>query len=77
MRDGRAGHCGAPHTERGRTAWLATAYVPWPSLTDAIDDHGPLPAGSLLTLAAGPAESLSAIHAAGVVQGTYAPDSTG
>ena len=39
--------------------------VPGPSLSEAIADHGPLPAGSLLALAAGLAESLSAIHAAG------------
>ena len=51
----------------GPAAWLATAYVPGPSLHEAIKDHGPLPAGSLLALAAGLAESLSAIHAAGVV----------
>ena len=49
----------------GPTAWLATAYVPGPSLADAINDHGPLPVSSLLTLAAGLAESLSAIHAQG------------
>ena len=57
----------------GPTAWLATAYVPGPSLTEAIHDHGPLPAGSLLTLAAGLAESLSAIHAAGVVHRDLKP----
>ena len=26
----------------GPEAWLATAYVPGPSLTEAVDDHGPL-----------------------------------
>ena len=57
----------------GPTAWLATAYVPGPSLAKAIDEHGPLPAGSLLTLAAGLAESLSAIHAAGVVHRDLKP----
>ena len=57
----------------GPTAWLATAYVPGPSLAEAIADHGPLPAGSLLTLAAGLAESLSAIHAAGVVHRDLKP----
>ena len=57
----------------GPTAWLATAYVPGPSLTEAINDHGPLPASSLLTLAAGLAESLSAIHAAGVVHRDLKP----
>ena len=57
----------------GPTAWLATAYVPGPSLTEAINDHRPLPASSLLTLAAGLAESLSAIHAAGVVHRDLKP----
>src|SRR3984893_8194699 len=57
----------------GRGAWLATVYVPGPSLHEAIKDHGPLPAGSLLALAAGLAESLSAIHAAGVVHRDLKP----
>ena len=57
----------------GPPAWLATAYVPGPSLFEAINDHGPLSAGSLLTLAAGLAESLSAIHAAGVVHRDLKP----
>ena len=57
----------------GPAAWLATAYVPGPSLAEAVDEHGPLPAGSLLTLAAGLAESLSAIHAAGVVHRDLKP----
>ena len=45
----------------GPEAWLATAYVPGPSLSEVIADQGPLPAGSLLTLAAGLAESLGAV----------------
>jgi hypothetical protein len=57
----------------GPTAWLATAYVPGPSLFEAVNDHGPLPVRSLLTLAAGLAESLSAIHAAGVVHRDLKP----
>jgi hypothetical protein len=57
----------------GPSAWLATAYVPGPSLSEAVASHGPLPAGSLLTLAAGLAESLSAIHAAGVVHRDLKP----
>src|SRR5580693_212963 len=57
----------------GTPAWLATAYVPGPSLSEAVASHGPLPAGSLLTLTAGLAESLSAIHAAGVVHRDLKP----
>ena len=53
--------------------WLATAYVPGPSLGDAVDDGGPLPAGSVLSLAAGLAEALQAIHAAGVVHRDLKP----
>jgi serine/threonine protein kinase len=51
----------------GPVPWLATAYVPGPSLAEAVADHGPMSARPVLALAAGLAESLSAIHAAGVV----------
>jgi serine/threonine protein kinase len=51
----------------GPVPWLATAYVPGPSLAEAIAAHGPMPARRALALAAGLAESLGAIHAAGVV----------
>jgi serine/threonine protein kinase len=57
----------------GAVPWLATAYVPGPSLTDAVRQHGPFPARTLLALAAGLAESLSAIHAAGVVHRDLKP----
>ena len=53
--------------------WLATAYVPGPSLADAVSEHGPLPAASVLVLARGLAEGLSAIHAAGVVHRDLKP----
>jgi DNA-binding beta-propeller fold protein YncE len=57
----------------GPTPWLATAYVPGPSLADAVAAHGPLPPASVLMLAAGLAESLTAIHAAGVVHRDLKP----
>jgi len=53
--------------------WLATAYVPGPSLAEAITRHGPLPARSVLALAAGLAEGLGAIHAAGIVHRDLKP----
>jgi hypothetical protein len=53
--------------------WLATAYVAGPSLAEAVRDHGTLPSGSVLALAAGLAESLAAIHAAGVVHRDLKP----
>ncbi|HEY1003611.1 MAG TPA: serine/threonine-protein kinase, partial [Streptosporangiaceae bacterium] len=57
----------------GPVAWMATAYVPGPSLAEAVDTHGPLPDASLLALAAGLAESLNAIHAVGVVHRDLKP----
>ena len=57
----------------GPMPWLATVYVPGPSLTEAVCEHGPLPAHTLLALAAGLAESLNAIHAAGVVHRDLKP----
>jgi serine/threonine protein kinase len=57
----------------GPVPWLATAYVAGPSLAQAVADHGPLPAASVLALAAGLAESLAAIHAAGVVHRDLKP----
>jgi serine/threonine protein kinase len=57
----------------GSVPWLATVYVAGPSLAQAVTDHGPLPAGSVLALAAGLAESLAAIHAAGVVHRDLKP----
>jgi eukaryotic-like serine/threonine-protein kinase len=51
----------------GRVPWLATAYVAGPSLSQAVSGSGPMPVRPALALAAGLAESLSAIHTAGVV----------
>jgi serine/threonine protein kinase len=53
--------------------WLATAYVAGPSLAETVRDHGPLNAEQVMALAAGLAEGLNAIHAAGVVHGDLKP----
>ncbi len=53
--------------------WMATVYVPGPSLTDAVEDNGPLPVKSVLALAAGLAEALQAIHRVGLVHRDLKP----
>ncbi|WP_405870319.1 serine/threonine protein kinase [Streptomyces zaomyceticus] len=53
--------------------WLATAYVPGPSLQQVVERHGPLPARTVLLLVAGTAEALQAVHAAGVVHRDLKP----
>ena len=57
----------------GPQPWLVTAYVPGPSLADAVADRGPLPIRSVLTLAAGLAEGLGAVHAQGMVHRDLKP----
>jgi hypothetical protein len=57
----------------GPQPWLVTAYVPGPSLSDAVGRHGPLPVSSVLTLAAGLAEGLGAVHSAGMVHRDLKP----
>ncbi|MFZ3566432.1 PQQ-binding-like beta-propeller repeat protein [Streptomyces sp. BH097] len=46
--------------------WLATAYVPGPSLRDAVADHGAWPEGPVLALGAALAEALESIRAQGL-----------
>ncbi|WP_424187509.1 serine/threonine-protein kinase [Actinokineospora sp. G85] len=53
--------------------WLATEYVPGPTLADALDRHGALPEAAVLRLAAGLAEALAAIHAAGLLHRDLKP----
>jgi hypothetical protein len=53
--------------------WLATAFVPGPSLADVIARHGPLPEPAVWRLAAGLAEALRAVHACGLVHRDLKP----
>ncbi|MFF3325257.1 serine/threonine-protein kinase [Streptomyces sp. NPDC002889] len=53
--------------------WLATAYVPGPSLADAVAQHGKLPVETVLLLVAGIAEALQVIHGAGIVHRDLKP----
>uniref|UniRef100_A0AAU2JXX4 Serine/threonine protein kinase n=1 Tax=Streptomyces sp. NBC_00049 TaxID=2903617 RepID=A0AAU2JXX4_9ACTN len=57
----------------GPQPWLATAYVPGPSLAHAIARHGALPVRSVLLLTVGVAEALHVIHGAGIVHRDLKP----
>lgn len=46
--------------------WIASAYIPGPSLRQTITEHGPLPDSALRVLAAGLAEGLRVIHGHGL-----------
>jgi serine/threonine protein kinase len=53
--------------------WLATAYVPGPTLLQAVTEHGPLSADVAIGLVAGVAEALQSIHAAGALHRDLKP----
>ncbi|CAL9387352.1 Serine_threonine-protein kinase PknD [Nocardiopsis dassonvillei] len=57
----------------GDPPWLATAYVPGPSLHRAVADRGPLPVEEVAALGAGLAEGLAAVHAQGIVHRDLKP----
>ncbi|MEV0120525.1 serine/threonine-protein kinase [Streptomyces sp. NPDC050703] len=59
-----------PHARR---PWLATAYIPGVSVTEAVAAGGPLPETSLRALMAGTAAALAAIHGAGLTHRDLKP----
>ncbi|QHY98827.1 Serine/threonine-protein kinase AfsK [Streptomyces sp. S4.7] len=56
-----------------REPWLATAFVPGPSLAEAAALYGPLPPEAVRTLGARLAEALTEVHGAGLVHRDVKP----
>ncbi|MFC5663376.1 serine/threonine-protein kinase [Kitasatospora misakiensis] len=55
------------------TPWLATLFIPGPSLAQRVASQGPLPAAQVRQLAAGLVEALRDIHRAGLVHRDLKP----
>ncbi|MFG2881927.1 bifunctional serine/threonine-protein kinase/ABC transporter substrate-binding protein [Streptomyces sp. NPDC048297] len=53
--------------------WIATAFVPGPSLAEVVAAHGPLPPRTVRALGARLAEALAAVHEAGLVHRDVKP----
>jgi hypothetical protein len=53
--------------------WLATAYVPAPTLNQLVRSRGPLPPPTIWWLAAGCMEALASMHDAGLIHGDLKP----
>jgi hypothetical protein len=53
--------------------WVATGYVPGPTLADTVERHGPLPEASVLALASGLARALRAVHACRLIHRDLKP----
>ncbi|MEU2200134.1 serine/threonine-protein kinase [Isoptericola sp. NPDC019482] len=56
------------------TPWLATEYVPGPTLAHRVAQHGPLPPAEVRALVGHVAEALYAVHRAGLVHRDIKPD---
>jgi len=57
----------------GEQPYMATEYVPAPSLAESVVKTGPVPASTVFALAGGLAEALVAIHRAGLVHRDVKP----
>ncbi|MGA5422986.1 protein kinase domain-containing protein [Streptomyces lavendulocolor] len=58
---------------KAEVPWMATEYVPAPSLKDLVERCGPLAPRALYWVAAGMAEALVSLHAAGLVHRDVKP----
>ncbi|MET9883717.1 serine/threonine-protein kinase [Streptomyces sp. NPDC006430] len=71
-----SGACTAPVVDadpEAETPWLASVFVPGPTLSGALDEVGPLPETAVRRLAAGLATALADIHGAGLVHRDLKP----